>query len=178
MAKSEQEHTLSRAEQMWITAEINQPGWNLFYGIALIIVAIGLVVSVFVASLAASATAISVGLAALIAVGGVLLGRMGVRRIVPLQRLRHSRGAQSTEPVEVTGVTATRNLSLRQVDGTPLVLRGPLPSTQGGEPAADALFHEGQATLQRFAEGNDLNEAPALLTFADGCHAIGYVSHS
>ena len=31
------EYTLGRHEEMWVTAQVNQPGWNLFYGIALLV---------------------------------------------------------------------------------------------------------------------------------------------
>ncbi|GAA4283135.1 hypothetical protein GCM10022261_06660 [Brevibacterium daeguense] len=178
MTKQEREHTLSRTEQMWITAEINGPGWNLFYGIALIVIAIGLAISVIVPSLELSATAIALAMAAAVAFGGVFLSRLGLRRVLPLQRLRHDRSAHLTEEVEFTGVTATRDLLLQQADSTPLVLRGPLPSTAQGEPAEDALLHEGQATLARYSDWDEQDAVPARLTFSDGCHAIGYVSRS
>lgn len=170
--------TLSRGEQMWITAEVNGPGWNLFYGIALVLTALFLAVSVFMVGLEWSATAISVGMAVLIAVGGIFLGRRGVHRIIPLRRLRSHRAPVLREQAEVTGLTSTRELILRRADASHALLRGPLPATDEGEPAAEALLTTGHVDLMVFAQPDDEDELPAFIDFRDGCHAIGHLSTS
>lgn len=170
------DYTLSRHEQMWITAQVNQPGWNLFYGIGLLVVAISLAVSIFSAPLTSGSTAIALGLSAVIAVGGLMLCRMGWRRIAPLQRLRRDRAPHTTRSVEVQGLLGSNALRLLHDDGREVSLRGPAPSTADGDRSEAPIPVGSTAQLSVFAPYDELGSAPARLLLADGDHAIGWIT--
>lgn len=170
------EYTLGRHEEMWVTAQVNQPGWNLFYGIALLVVAPSLAASVLVAGLTGGSTLIALSLSAVIAVGGVVLSRMGLQRIRPLQRLRKNLPPQEERTVEVRGLRGPGALLLRGADGRDVELRGPAPATGTGERSETALVAGTSARLAVYAPYDEFGAAPARLLFPDGEHAIGWVT--
>ena len=79
---------LRQEDQLWITAEINQPSWNLISGFGFFFFSAGLVYTVLTSPLSGPAKTISALASLLIVVPGIYFIKIGLARIIPLRRLR------------------------------------------------------------------------------------------